>query len=399
MNLTVKKIILSIIIFFNILYSAEVQELPWPKGVSFLTFLEKHSIPQKLYFDLEKEDKELCSEIVAGKRFFLYTEDNGDFNQVLIPVSEDIQIHMYKDSSGIIKFQTLPINYKEHTESIAIPITVSVSYDLQKATGNATLAVQLKSLFRGVVDFRRMQKGDFIALKYTKKSLFGRPHGLPELKAAMVEINGKEYYRIKNNKDDKYYDEKGKGFSKSFFFKIPLTYKRISSKFTKKRWHPVLKRYRAHLGTDFAAPRGRKIYAAGDGRIEFKGRRGGYGNTVIINHGNGYKTLYAHQNGFRKGLKRGQRVKKGHHIGYVGSTGLSSGPHLHLGLYKNGKAVDPLKVIRKPKTRGLTVKHRATFLANAKEVIKVFQSEMKNENRKQATKLDRLTYKSEVKKL
>jgi|TARA_B100001063_G_scaffold200649_1_gene193851 murein DD-endopeptidase MepM/ murein hydrolase activator NlpD len=398
-NLTVKKIILSIIIFLNLLHSAEVQELPWPKGMSFLTFLEKYSIPQKLYFDLEKEDKELCSEIVADKRFFLYTEDNGDFNQVLIPVSEDIQIHMYKDSDGTVKFQTLPINYQEYTEAIAIPITVSVSHDIQKATGDVTLAIQLKSLFKGVVDFRKMQKGDFIALKYTKKSLLGRPHGLPELSAAMVEIAGKEYYRIKNSKDDKYYDEKGKGFSKTFFFKIPLTYKRISSKFTKKRWHPVLKRYRAHLGTDFAAPRGRKIYAAGDGRVEFKGRRGGYGNTIIINHQNGYKTLYAHQNGFRKGLKRGARVKKGQHIGYVGSTGLSSGPHLHLGLYKNGKAVDPLKVIRRPKTSGLAGKHKATFLANSKSIIKTFENEMKSENRTQATKLDRLTYKSEVKKL
>tara|TARA_B100001063_G_scaffold200648_1_gene193842 strand:- start:7069 stop:8256 length:1188 start_codon:yes stop_codon:yes gene_type:complete len=395
----VKKILISIILFLNFLHSAEVQELPWPKGMSFLSFLEKYSIPQKLYFDLEKEDKELCSEIVADKIFFLYTEDNGDFNQVLIPVSEDIQIHMYKDSKGEVNFQTLPINYKEYSESIAIPITVSVSHDIQKATGDVTLAIQLKSLFKGVVDFRKMQKGDFIALKYTKKSLLGRSHGLPELSAAMVEIRGKKHYRIKNKKDDKYYDEKGKGFSKTFFFKIPLTYKRISSVFTKKRWHPVLKRYRAHLGTDFAAPTGRKIYAAGDGRVEFKGRRGGYGNTIIINHGNGYKTLYAHQHGFRKGLKRGQRVKKGQHIGYVGSTGLSSGPHLHLGLYKNGKAVDPLKVIKRPKTIGLEKKYRATFLANSKKIVKVFESEMKSENRRQATKLDRITYKSEIKKI
>ena len=399
MNLTVKKIILSIIIFLNFLHAAEVQELPWPKGVSFLTFLEKHSIPQKLYFDLEKEDKELCSEIVADKRFYLYIEEDGTFNQVLIPVSEDIQIHIYKESDGSFKFQTLPINYQEYSESIALPITVSVSHDILKATGNVTLALQLKSLFKGVVDFRKMQKGDFIALSYTKKSLLGKPHGLPDLNAAMVEIRGKKHYRIKNSKDDKYYDEKGVGFSKTYFFKIPLTYKRISSKFTKKRWHPVLKRYRAHLGTDFAAPRGRKIYAAGDGRIEFKGRRGGYGNTIIINHGNGYKTLYAHQNGFKKSLKRGARVKKGQHIGYVGSTGLSSGPHLHLGLYKNGRAVDPLKVIRRPKTSGLAGKYRATFLANAKNITQKFEAEIKSENRKQATKLDRLTYKSEVRKL
>ena len=393
------RIIISIIIFFSFLHSAEVKELPWPKGESFLGFLEKYAIPQKLYFDLEKEDRELCSEIVADKRFYLYTEEDGTFNQVLIPVSEDIQIHIFKESDGKFKFQTLPINYTEYTEAIAVPITVSVSHDIQQATGDVTLALQLKSLFKGVVDFRKMQKGDFIALEYTKKSLLGRRLGLPELNAAMVEVRGKKYYRIKNNKDDKYYNEKGKGFTKSYFFKIPLTYKRISSVFTKKRWHPVLKRYRAHLGTDFAAPRGRKIYAAADGKVEFKGRRGGYGNTIIINHQNGYKTLYAHQNGFKKSLRRGARVKKGDHIGYVGSTGLSSGPHLHLGLYKNGKAVDPLKVIRRPKTNGLSGKNKVTFIANSKKIVNKFEKEMKSENRTKATKLNRLTYKSDVKKI
>ncbi|MCP4970096.1 MAG: M23 family metallopeptidase, partial [Arcobacter sp.] len=183
---------------------------------------------------------------------------------------------------------------------------------------------------------------------------------------------------------------------KTYFFKIPLSYSRISSGFTKKRWHPVLKRYRAHLGTDFAAPRGRKIYASGDGKIEFIGRRGGYGKTIIIRHPNGYKTLYAHQNKFRGGLKRGSRVKRGQHIGYVGSTGLSSGPHLHLGLYKNGRAVNPLKIIKKPDTIGLKGKRKRTFIANAKNTIKKLQNEIKNENRTRATRLDRITSSSEL---
>jgi murein DD-endopeptidase MepM/ murein hydrolase activator NlpD len=391
-----KKIILSIIICINFLYSAQVEELPWPKGETFLTFLEKYSIPSKFYFDLEKEDKELCSEIVADKRFYLYTEDDGSLNQVLIPVSEDIQLHIYKDSNNEYKFQTLPIDYVEYTETIAIPVTVSVSYDIQKATGDVTLAAQLKAIFKGSVNFRKMQKGDFIAIKYTQKSLLGRPHGLPEIDAAMVQIAGKPFYRIRNPKDDKYYDESGKGFTQTYFFKIPVSYSRISSQFTKKRWHPVLKRYRAHLGTDFAAPRGRTIYAAADGRIEFAGRKGGYGKTIIINHGNGYKTLYAHQNGFAKGIKRGMKVKKGQHIGYVGNTGLSSGPHLHLGLYKNGTAVDPLSVIRKPKRVGLDGKDRATFIANSKKIISDFEAQVKNEDRRIATRLDRLTDKSDI---
>lgn len=391
-----KKIILSIIIILNFLYSAQVEELPWPRGESFSTFLDKYSIPQKLYFDLEKEDKELCSEIEADRKYYLYTEDDGSLNQVLIPISDDIQLHLYKDSNNEFKFQTLPINYSEYTETVAIEITESVSHDILKATGDVTLAAILKYLFKDNVNFRKMQKGDFIALKYSRKSYLGKPHGQPDIKAAMVEISGKPYYRFLNENDDKYYDEKGIGFSKTFFFQIPLTYKRISSQFTNKRWHPVLKRYRAHLGTDFAAPKGRTIYAAGDGKIEFAGTKGGYGKTIIINHYNGYKTLYAHQSAFARGIKRGMNVKKGSLIGYVGSTGLSSGAHLHLGLYKNGTAVDALSVITKPKIDGLSGKGKATFIANSEVIQKTFDSEVKNENRSIPTRLDRITDKSEI---
>lgn len=393
----VKKTILTIIIFLNILYSAEVEELNWQKGESFLTFLDKYAIPQSLYFNLDKEDKELCSEIVADSRYYLYLDNDGTFNQVLIPISEEIQLHIYKDSKKEYKFETLPINYKEYTETVVIPITRSLSYDIQKATGDVTLAILLKSIFKKKINFKKIQKGNFIGLKYTQKELLGRPFGLPDIQAAMIEVGNKKYYRFKNKKDDKYYDQNAKGFQKTYFFKIPLRYKRISSPFTKKRWHPVLKRYRAHLGTDFAAPRGRKIYAAGTGRVEFVGRRGGYGKTIIINHRNGYKTLYAHQNGFAKGIRKGKNVKKGQHIGYVGSTGLSSGPHLHLGLYRNGKAVNPMKVIKKPKYNGLRGKEKSTFIANANKIKKYFNKEIKNENRKKATRLARLTYKSEIK--
>ncbi len=392
-----KKIILLTIILFNFLYSAQVEELNWPRGESFLTFLDRYKIPQKLYFDLEKEDKELCSEIEADKTYYLYTEDDGSLNQVLIPVSEDIQLHVYKDSNNEYKFQTLPINYTEHTETVAIQITESVSYDIQKATGDVTLAAVLKSLFQDSdVNFRKMQKGDFIALKYSQKSYLGRTLGMPDLTAAMVQISGKPFYRFKNDKDDKYYDEKGVGFTKSYFFQMPVTFQRISSVFTNKRWHPVLKRFRAHLGTDFAAPTGRNIYAAADGRIEFMGVKGGYGNVIIINHGNGYKTLYAHQKGFAKGIRQGATVKKGTHIGYVGNTGLSSGPHLHLGLYRNGNAIDPMTVITKPKIEGLDGKDKAAFLANTKNIIQKFDSEMQNENRTTPKRFERTTDRSEV---
>ena len=391
-----KKIILSIIIFFNFLYSAQVEELLWPKGETFLTFLEKYSIPQKLYFDLEKEDKELCSEIVAEGVYYLYTEDNGKLNQVLIPVSEDIQLHIYKDSNNEYKFQTLPINYTETNQTIAIEITESVSHDILKATGDVTLAAVLKSLFTEGVNFKKMKKGDYIALQYSQKSYLGKPWGLPDLKAAMVQIAGKPYYRLRHDKDDKYYDEKGTGFTKSYFFQVPVTFQRVSSEFTNKRWHPVLKRYRAHLGTDFAAPTGRNIYAAGDGRVEFMGIKGGYGKTTIINHGNGYKTLYAHQNAFAKDVRQGMTISKGQHIGHVGNTGLSSGPHLHLGLYRNGNAIDPMTVINKPESNGLNDKEKNSFLANTKNILKIFDNEITKEKKSLPNKFERTSDRSDI---
>lgn len=390
-----KKIILLICILFNTLFSAQIEELSWQKGESFLTFLEKNKIPLKLYYDLDKEDQELCSEIQSGNRFFSYTEEDGSLIQALIPVSLDMQIHIYKDSSNEYKFQTLPINYTEKSELIAIPITESISNDIQKATGDVTIAAILNTLFSNSnADFKKMKKGDFIAIEYNQKTYMGKLHGMPEINAAMIQINGKPFYRFRNSKDDKYYDENGVGFTKTYLFQIPLTFTRVSSPFTNKRYHPVLKRYRAHLGTDFAAPTGRNIYAASDGKVEFVGTQSGYGKTVIINHQNGYKTLYAHQNGFAKGLRQGQMIKKGTHIGYVGSTGLSSGPHLHLGIYKNNVAIDPMTVLQRPKFEGLDPKEKPIFLANTKAIISKFNNQIENDNRTTPTRLDRISDRS-----
>lgn len=390
-----KKIILLICILFNTLFSAQIEELSWQKGESFLTFLEKNKIPLKLYYDLDKEDQELCSEIQSGNRFFSYTEEDGSLIQALIPVSLDMQIHIYRDSSNEYKFQTLPINYTEKSELIAIPITESISNDILKATGDVTIAAILNTLFSNSnADFKKMKKGDFIAIEYNQKTYMGKLHGMPEINAAMIQINGKPFYRFRNSKDDKYYDENGVGFTKTYLFQIPLTFTRISSPFTNKRYHPVLKRYRAHLGTDFAAPTGRNIYAASDGKVEFVGTQSGYGKTVIINHQNGYKTLYAHQNGFAKGLRQGQMIKKGTHIGYVGSTGLSSGPHLHLGMYKNNVAIDPMTVLQRPKFEGLDPKEKPIFLANTKAIISKFNNQIENDNRTTPTRLDRISDRS-----
>ncbi|RXJ99473.1 peptidase M24 [Arcobacter sp. CECT 8986] len=383
------KIIFTLIIFLTSVFGLQVQELNWPKGDSFLTFLNKYNISNKLYFDLEKEDKELCSEIDAGTEFQLLLNDNGTLRQVLIPVSEEMQLHVYEDKKGEYKFEAIPIAYQQIDETIAIEIKRSPFQDILDATRNVDLANEVMRIYGKSINFRYIQKGDYVALKYTQKIRMGKYFGTPDVSAALVEVNGRKNFRFKNMHNDKYYDEKGKGYSRIYLFSMPVRYTRISSSFTPRRWHPVLKRYRAHLGTDLAAPRGRRIHAAADGRIVFRGRKGGYGNVIIIDHGNGYRTLYAHQNRFKGGLHVGSRVRKGQLIGYVGTTGVSTGPHLHFGVYKNGRAINPMKVLREGKELILAGKQKATFIANTKAYVKELENIIKDTNRDLPTKVAR----------
>lgn len=368
------KFILIFLLFFTNIYALEVEELLWPKGETFLTYLEKHSIPQKLYFDLPSEDRELCSEIVAGVKFQELNDDDGTLKQVLIPISEEMQLHLSKEK-GTYKFEITPVVFSEKVLELAIPIKYSPYQDILSQTKNKNLANEFIRAFSGSVNFRRMQKGDYIAIKFKQRFRMGQYYGQPQIISAMAQVYKKKYFIFKNDNDGKYYNEKGKSLT-SYFFKTPLQYRRISSKFTYKRWHPIKKRYRAHLGVDYAAPRGRAIYASAEGRISFRGKKGGYGKVIEIKHKNGYKTLYAHQNRFKGGLKRGSWVSKGQLIGYVGSTGVSTGPHLHFGLYKNGRAINPLRIVRVTKTK-LKGKEKKKFLKYTKSLSKELLDKIK----------------------
>jgi murein DD-endopeptidase MepM/ murein hydrolase activator NlpD len=158
---------------------------------------------------------------------------------------------------------------------------------------------------------------------------------------------------------------------------MPLRHARLTSHFSHRRYHPILKRYRPHHGTDFGAKKGTPLLAVNVGKVSFAGRMGGYGKVVKIKHPGGYESLYAHQS--RTRVKRGQKVKKGQIIGYVGSTGRSTGPHLHFGMKKNGRWINPMKVLRKKsiKTSVMkkftkyedvkTIKYKKVVIKNAKE--------------------------------
>ncbi|MBR4140964.1 MAG: peptidoglycan DD-metalloendopeptidase family protein [Campylobacter sp.] len=360
------KFILIFFLFFNFAFAINsgVEKFKWPEGVSLLQFMEKYEIPLSVYYDLDKEAQELTSEIISGSICYVLRDDLGKISQLLIPISEELQIQIYKDKFNKFKLDFTPIVYTKQSNSLGISIETSPYNDIVKATGNTALANEFMSVFRGEVDFKRLQKGDRLVLLYEQKTRLGQPFGSIKIIAGMIEENkkGNSLYLF----EDKYFDENGKKME-SFLLITPINGARIASRFTPKRFHPILKRYRAHLGVDYAAPKGTKIYAAGNGKVTFVGRRSGYGNTVEISHGGGYSTLYAHLNGFAKGIKVGTSVKQKELIAYVGNTGLSTGPHLHFGLYKNKQAIDPLKVVKIEKTN-IVSKEELKFKALVKDM-------------------------------
>ena len=332
------------ILFPLLIWASSVHTERWPQGETYLMFLKRLGLPQSLYYGIDKENQKLTEEIHSGIPYEVMRDENGTVEQVLIPVSDELQLHLY-EKDGSYAFEAIPIVYDVRRETVALGIENSPYYDLLKATGSRQLAQAFVTGFKNSLNFRRdLRKGDTLAMVYEQKYRLGNPFSPPRPLVAMIEMRGKRH-AVYLGDDERYYDEKGRQVE-GFLLARPVRNARISSRFTRRRWHPILHRYRAHLGIDYAAPRGTPIMAAGSGKIIFAGRTRGYGNLVKIRHGDGYVTLYAHMKSFRRGIRRGKHVKQGQVIGYVGTTGLSTGPHLHFGLYKNGRAINPASVVQ-----------------------------------------------------
>ncbi len=207
------------------------------------------------------------------------------------------------------------------------------------------LAVEMSEIYAWTIDFFGIQKGDRFRLLYQEQFVDTVSIGVGPIYAAEFEHVGKSYYAFRFSQDEgfDYFDDRGENLRKAFL-KAPLSFRRISSHFSGSRLHPVLKIRRPHYGVDYAAPRGTPVVSIGDGTVIERGYKGGGGNTVKIKHNTVYTTLYLHLSGFAKGIAPGARVRQGEVIGYVGSTGLSTGPHLDFRVYKNGTPIDPLKL-------------------------------------------------------
>ena len=238
------------------------------------------------------------------------------------------------------------------------------------------LTLELANLYAWSIDFYRIQKGDAVSMLYEIETVDSVVVGAPRILASNFKHKGRDFnaFCFENEGRLMHYDEEGRSMKKAFL-KAPVEYSRISSKFTKKRYHPVLKRYKAHLGTDYAAPRGTPIVAVADGTVTKSSYTSGNGKFVKIKHNSVYETQYLHMS--KRAVNVGDFVKQGDVIGYVGSTGLATGPHVCFRFWKNGEQVNPLTE-ELPSAEPLQDSLMPSFILEKDRLIQL-QDSLKNE--------------------
>ncbi|HUM88586.1 MAG TPA: M23 family metallopeptidase, partial [Prolixibacteraceae bacterium] len=240
---------------------------------------------------------------------------------------------------------------------------------------NPNLCIALSDVFAWTVDFFGVQKGDKFKVVYDQYSVEGKFAGVGKIHTAQFESSGLVIpaFFFSANGQEGFFDDKGNSLKKAFL-KAPLNFSRISSKFSNSRLHPVLKIRRPHHGVDYAAPTGTPVYSIGDGVVVKKTyQAGGGGNYLSIKHNSVYTSQYMHLSKFAKGIAAGSRVKQGQLIGYVGMTGLASGPHLDFRIYYNGSPVDPLKV-ETPPVEPISEANKANFVVVRDSLLKVLDT-------------------------
>lgn len=233
------------------------------------------------------------------------------------------------------------------------------------------LAAEFEDIYQWTVDFFGIQEGDSFKVIYDQKYVDDVSVGIGRIWGAEFHHGGKTFYAIPYAQEEgklRYWEANGESLRKQLL-KAPLKYTRISSKFSNSRLHPVHKVYRPHHGVDYAAPSGTHVHSVADGVVIFAGWGGGGGNTIKIQHAGNIVTGYLHLRGFAKGIRVGTRVTQGQLIGYVGSTGTSTGPHLDYRIWKNGTAIDPLKVPQEP-AEPIAAEHKERFEAVRDRVMR-----------------------------
>jgi len=283
--------------------------------------------------------------VAANKNYTILAEnDSLKRARALVYEASPIDYYVFHFSDTLV-VESCQREISTVERSIAAEIKSNLSETIEAMEISPELTNGFVDIFAWQVDFQRLQKGDKFKLIYTERQVEGKPVGIESIDAIYFEHFGSGYYAFPFDQCEgvDYFDENGKSLRKALL-KYPIEFTRISSRFNPHRFHPVAKVFRAHNGTDFAAPTGTPIRAAGDGIVLEAQYKGGNGNYVKIRHNSTYTTQYLHMSKIGNGVRAGTRVRQGQTIGYVGSTGLANGPHLCYRFWKNGVQVDALRV-------------------------------------------------------
>ena len=306
--------------------------------------LLKYKIPQEQIYQLVNQSKPIFDierNLIAGKKYTVFcSKDSLGKAQCFIyePNAIEYVVFDLRDSIQVYKKKK---EIKKEIKTASGVITSSLYKTLQDANISPVLAIELSNVYAWAIDFYRIQKNDWFKVVYEEKSVEGKSIGIGKIISTQFNHGGKDFYAHLFNQDGipDYFDEKANSLRKAFL-KSPLKFGRLTSGFTMKRFHPVQKINKAHLGTDYAAPKGTPILATGNGTVIESAYGVFNGNYVKIKHNSTYTTQYLHMS--KRGVNKGQSVKQGDVIGYVGSTGLATGPHVCYRFWKNGKQTNHL---------------------------------------------------------
>jgi murein DD-endopeptidase MepM/ murein hydrolase activator NlpD len=310
--------------------------------------LLEYNVPAKVIHEISKLSRKIFDprKIAANKKYTLICNQDSVTRAsafVYEPNAiEYIILRFFDDSLAVDVHQREIVTVEK---SISGVIESNLSETIESLGISHDLTNRFVDIFGWQVDFQRLQKGDKFKLIYLENQVEGVSIGIEKIEGIFFEHFGNDYYAFPFDQGDgvDYFDEKGKSLRKALL-KYPIEFTRISSRFNLNRFHPVQKRYKAHLGTDFAAPRGTPIRTVGDGIVLEARYTSANGNYVKIKHNSTYTTQYLHMSRIQSGIHAGMRVRQGETIGYVGSTGLATGPHLCYRFWKNGRQVDALRV-------------------------------------------------------
>ncbi len=355
----------------------DVYPFSLPRNSTFYEILRQLEVsPQEISAIVKtaKEHMDLSKLLPATKFDLVYAhEPLGRLVEIVYTLEAAKKLHLMRSSDSEWTAHVIELE----TETQVVSFTGRVSSSLWESAVysgmDPELISELAAIFAWQIDFsREVQRGDRWRIMVEQQFVDGKVAGWGDILAAEYDHQGDLHSGILLRDPHAgslgYFSPDGKSLRR-MFLKAPIKFGRISSKFQNKRFHPILKINRPHHGVDYSAPRGTPIMAVGDGTVTRAGRLGGAGNTIQIRHNSIYQTHYKHLQAFAKGVRSGKSVKQGQIIGYVGSTGLSTGPHLHFELWENGRYVDPLGK-KFPSTDPVPTKYMNTFVNQAKGWMK-----------------------------